>query len=546
VGSVKARSYFSYDANGYGGASFYSSYNYANGEGMIKAAGATNPTVFSPNGGVIIGPQAGNPPANGLLVGGNVGIGGITSPNSRLHVYATSTNSEIDIQSLVGAGNHWGMYSNLSDNSFRIWGGSDYMTFLRNGNVGIGTTNPINKFEVQASSTGSLILATVRNIDVTNASSGAGIIFQPTTAGWGPSIYTDRGGKGNSGGLYFGTTDAGGGSSYDANKIRMVINDQGNIGINTTNPGAYRLNVNGDTNITGSLNVTGTTTATAFIGPLTGTLNAANVSSGAFGANTGNGNYSFAGNVGIGTTTPGYELDVQDASAQVQIKSTTGTLYALLRINNTGGDMFIGRNNSAGNGLIASGGLAYSGVINALGTNPLQLAVNNAAAITILNGGNIGIGTTDPGIYRLKVSGDVAITGTLQTQTGSDFAEEFSVTENIPAGMVVVMADDGHKSVKVANKKYDRTVVGIVSDNPSIIAGKVNSDKKVVVAMMGVVSVNVSNRNGDISKGDLLTSSDVGGYAMKASDFRPGTVIGKALEDLSGKSGKIKVLVNLQ
>ena len=169
----------------------------------------------------------------------------------------------------------------------------------------------------------------------------------------------------------------------------------------------------------------------------------------------------------------------------------------------------------------------------------------NGTNISNSNTGNVGIGTTDPGVYRLKVAGDVAITGTLQTQTGSDFAEEFRVTEDLEPGTVVVMAEEDYKSVKAADRAYDSTVVGIVSDNPSIIAGKVDSDKKVVVAMMGVVSVKADVTNGRIRKGDLLTSSSVAGYAMKATKFQPGTIIGKALEDLN-ESGYLKVLVNLQ
>jgi len=33
---------------------------------------------------------------------------------------------------------------------------------------------------------------------------------------------------------------------------------------------------------------------------------------------------------------------------------------------------------------------------------------------------------------------------------------------------------------------------------------------------------------------------------MKAKDIKPGTIIGKALEDLNSRRGEIKVLVNLQ
>ncbi len=56
-----------------------------------------------------------------------------------------------------------------------------------------------------------------------------------------------------------------------------------------------------------SLHVIGDITANSFLG----TINAANVSSGQFGANTGGGNYYFMGNVGIGTTTPTAKLYIR-------------------------------------------------------------------------------------------------------------------------------------------------------------------------------------------------------------------------------------------
>ncbi len=84
------------------------------------------------------------------IFSGNVGIG-TASPNSRLHVYNSAANAEIDIQSVVGAGNHWGLYNKIDDNSLRIWGGNDYVTVKRDGNVGIGTTNPLSKLQIGAS-----------------------------------------------------------------------------------------------------------------------------------------------------------------------------------------------------------------------------------------------------------------------------------------------------------------------------------------------------------------------------------------------------------
>jgi hypothetical protein len=52
-----------------------------------------------------------------------------------------------------------------------------------------------------------------------------------------------------------------------------------------------------------------------------------------------------------------------------------------------------------------------------------------------------------------------------------------------------------------------------------------------------------------IETGDLLTTADLPGYAMKAGDYAraQGAILGKAMEDLEkGHKGKILVLVTLQ
>lgn len=84
--------------------------------------------------------------------GSNLGFVGFgtTTPNSLLHLFKDSgNNAELDIQSVTGLNNHWGLYSNRTDNSLRIWGGGDWLTILRNGSIGIGTTAPSGKLTLE-------------------------------------------------------------------------------------------------------------------------------------------------------------------------------------------------------------------------------------------------------------------------------------------------------------------------------------------------------------------------------------------------------------
>jgi len=89
----------------------------------------------------------------------------------------------------------------------------------------------------------------------------------------------------------------------------MVVTHQGNVGIGTTDPESYRLYVDGNAKVTGTLEV-----GALDAGTLTGTINAANVSQGEFGANTGGGNYFFPEKVGIGTTEPIEKLHLANGS----------------------------------------------------------------------------------------------------------------------------------------------------------------------------------------------------------------------------------------
>ena len=95
-------------------------------------------------------------------------------------------------------------------------------------NVGIGTTSPTQKLEVYNSS-GNSYLA----LDALNASE-AGLVFKNAgVAKW----YINRVGSSNDLNFY---------NSTGAGASQMYFKSDGNVGIGTTTPGAFKLNVNGD------------------------------------------------------------------------------------------------------------------------------------------------------------------------------------------------------------------------------------------------------------------------------------------------------------
>ena len=68
------------------------------------------------------------------------------------------------------------------------------------------------------------------------------------------------------------------------------------------------------------------------------------------------------------------------------------------------------------------------------------------------------------------------------------------------------------------------------------------------IALSGRVYVEADASNGAIQPGDMLTTSDTPGHAMKGTDHArvQGAVIGKAISALPEGSGMVLVLVTLQ
>jgi hypothetical protein len=112
------------------------------------------------------------------------------------------------------------------------------------------------------------------------------------------------------------------------------------------------------------------------------------------------------GNVGIGTSSQSVLLHLAKASAanQLWLESTTGTNPAYMNFKNTGGNNFIGVDNSAGTGLFATGGAAYGFGMVTESAYPLLFGTNNIERMRITSGGNVGIACT-PNYGRLEIQG---------------------------------------------------------------------------------------------------------------------------------------------
>lgn len=137
--------------------------------------------------------------------------------------------------------------------------------------------------------------------------------------------------------------------------------------------------------------------------------------------------------------------------------------------------------------------------------------------------------------------------------TGADLAEKFPATEQLEPGTVVAIDRENAGKICMSRGAYNRCVAGVVSGANNFSVGAVlgnlpGHEDAPAIALSGRVYVKCDATNGAIEPGDLLTTSDTPGHAMKAADGdrAHGAVIGKAMTGLVGERGLVLVLVNLQ
>jgi len=128
-----------------------------------------------------------------------------------------------------------------------------------------------------------------------------------------------------------------------------------------------------------------------------------------------------SGRLGLGTSSPSVLLHLAKASAanQLWLQSTTGTNPAYMNFINSGGNNFIGVDNSTGTALFVTGGAAYGFSMVTESAYPLVFGTNNTERMRITSGGNILVGTTTDGGQKLQVNGNVNIGDIAGTGNGT-------------------------------------------------------------------------------------------------------------------------------
>jgi len=336
-------------------------------------------------------------------------------------------------------------------------GGNEGVFVAGNGNVGIGTSSPVERLQVE----------------------GGGILI-------------DSDGDGDRAGI----TERNDGLALSAFEnlsasTDLFIQEGGNVGIGTMSPtnkleveGVIRSTLGGFTFPDGTTMTTAATTGV-------GITNVTDVNIAADSDSNGSGSVLFAtnavermrvdngGSVGIGTASPIDNLHIYDsANSKLLLESGSGSSSALISFQNNA--------NKWEAGMISNENFVIRDQTNG-GAKVVEIEESApAGSLFLRDNGNIGIGTTAPA-YQLDVDGDINTTGSYFTN-GADYAEYFHAEETLAEGDLVGI---NVTSGKVRGYKPGDKLLGVVSTNPGVLGNSElrNTEKAVLVALVGQVPV---------------------------------------------------------
>jgi len=427
---------------------------------LPTANGGTNLTSFT-SGGVVYASGTGTLATGSALQFNNTNEFKIVAATGTAYNRAESTQHSTFVQHFASSGGTGLEYKTLY--RFVDTDVGELMRLTSTG-LGIGTSSPAAKLDVLGSAAHTIFAGTNASTTYSeyryNTSTLVGYIGNGSgiLSGASSSDFIFR----SEGALKFTTS---------GNNLRATIDTSGNVGIGTSSPSTYGKFVTFSSGGYAAVNTDGqilsyqlldVTTAGGRLtgGSNQGLLGSIGIEQAATGARGGYINFltapsgsntgaehmriTSAGNVGIGTSSPGHKLDVQSATGTMGVTSTTGTNISYVFSSNTGGSFLLGKDSSTG-GLT---GTAYSNFLYNGSAYPTVFFTNGSEKVRITSAGNVGIGTSSPS-YTLHVGGG----GENGTQVG--IFSNFNTSRGLTIGLSA-----GGTAVNDAFAVYNTTITG--------------------------------------------------------------------------------------
>jgi hypothetical protein len=411
---------------------------------------------------------------------GNVGIG-TSSPSYNLHVAAATTGDTPRVlventstgQASYDLKNSEGHFRMITDaGTWKLFDQTNNSERLRvdtSGNVGIGTSSPVDALDVNGK---------IRTND-------------RVLSNWYQSTSTY--------GLQF---------SNSAGVIQVFKSDDGNLGIGTTSPSEPLHIVNSDPKI--KLEDSDGTNQFSTIFQNGSAVNIQSRNNTANGVITFRGHngtsgqeyarFNASGNLGIGTTSPGARLQINGSSAD-------SSAHALIARNSGGTSLFSIRND--GRVDIPAGNLNVTGAISATTLGVTNIVTNkvvkfNGAILDDSNitdtgslitlgsnttvSGNLGIGTTSPS-EKLEVDGNIKLNSGLKLYTGSSnygqiIADSEGLNLDTVASRHLIFKKQGTETMRIDTSGN----LGIGTSSPDTnleVTGATGVDTKIRISTAG-------------------------------------------------------------
>ena len=394
-----------------------------------------------------------------------------------------------------------GIYSPGADKLAISTGGAQRLVVDAGGDVGIGTDAPLEKFHINAGSSG--VTSAIGGVDGAVISTGAGrtgglIFFTPN----------DR-----SAGIFFGDPEDNNRASYkydhasnatiisSNNAECLRITSSGNVGIGESGP-LGKLVVNSDEN-TATFLAKGETNNPGY--PAYG-FSGQNLDNGTRGAGMylpADGTLAFStnaaerlriasnGNVGIGTPSPTDKLNISSGSNQIGLDTGDQALYGTLDVGHFANGAFIGTRAGTNSG-----------------SNVLRLGTTGLEKMRIASNGSVGIGTSSPG-EKLEVDGHVKI------NTSAGPAALFLAQAGTTNGRVAAAGGGGTDLIAEGGRFLSLgSVNGTIFNYITAVAG--TATERMRIAPNGNVGIGTSSpdatlhiNDGDISQTWANHSADI-------------------------------------
>ena len=172
-------------------------------------------------------------------------------------------------------------------------------------------------------------------------------------------------------------------------------------------------------------------------------------------------------------------------------------------------------------------------------------SANLNTRMIIMQDGKIGMGGNIAPSEILDVTGNIKASGlfmgTATSAQYADLAENYSADATYESGTVLEIGGEYEVTLSTTDESYK--VVGVVTTNPAhLMNSDIEAEFVAAIALQGRVPCKVI---GPVSKGDIMVSAG-NGMARATTQPKAGTIIGKSLENFTGTSGVIEVLVGVR